>query len=227
MDPASAIGISFLAGLLTPLGALCVLPLYPGYLAYLANQVGGRDNRTLLFQFSLVVTAGLILSFLVIGFIFIWLLKSSVTAAMGIISVAAFVLLAGVSICLIAGLDPGRFIPAPRRVHTQKPYSNALLFGLFFGLIIFPCNPAPIILLFALSVNAAGFLENIAILISFCFGIAIPILLVSIIPAATNSDVIHVLTTHRRVINLGCGLLMLLIALYYLIFVFHLIDLWI
>ena len=225
LDPVSSAGISFLAGLLAPLGAVCVLPLYPGYLAWLANQAGEGNDRTLLFRFSLVVTAGIIFTFFIIGLIFTWLLRSSVSAAIGIISMIAFVILAGASICLIADIDLSKTIPSPKMLHPVGPYKNALLFGLFFGLIILPCNPAPVILLFALSVNAADFLENIVILFAFCIGITIPVLLISLIPAATNFRLVRVLTTYRRTINIACGIFMLALALYYLVWVFHLPEL--
>jgi len=221
LDPLPAVGIAFIAGLLAPLGAVCVLPLYPGYLAWLANQVGEGTHRTLLIRFSLVVTTGIIVAFFVVGFIFTWLLRSSVSAAIGIISMTAFVILAGASICLIVGIDLSRVIPATKILHPVGPYQNALVFGLFFGLIILPCNPAPIILLFALSVNAADFLENLFILIAFCIGIAIPVLLISLIPVATNYRLVQTLTTHRRILNVACGLFMLVLALYYLVWVFH------
>jgi cytochrome c-type biogenesis protein len=225
MDVVSAAGISFLAGLFAPLGAVCVLPLYPGFLAWLTNQAGEGDGRTLLFRFALIVTTGLIFSFLTIGLFFTWLLRTSVSAAIGIISMVAFLILAGVSICLIADIDLSRIFHTPGVLHRTGPYQNALLFGLFFGLIILPCNPAPIILLFALSANAADFFENIVILVSFCVGIAIPVLLISIIPAATNYRLIRALTANRRKINLLCGLFMLVLALYYLFWVFHLPEL--
>ena len=51
MDPVSAAGISFLAGLFAPLGAVCVLPLYPGFLAWLANQAGEGDEQDVAFSF--------------------------------------------------------------------------------------------------------------------------------------------------------------------------------
>jgi cytochrome c-type biogenesis protein len=225
VDPVSAAGISFLAGLLAPLGAVCVLPLYPGYLAWLANQAGDGNDRTLHFRFSLVVTAGIIFAFFVVGFIVTWLLRSSLSTAIGIISMLAFIILAGASICLIADIDLSRIIPSPKVLHPGGPYRNALIFGLFFGMIMLPCNPAPIILLFALSVNAADILENLVVLIAFCIGIAIPVLLISIIPAATNSRLVRSLTTHRRSINVLCGLFMLVLALYYLLWVFHLPEL--
>jgi cytochrome c-type biogenesis protein len=225
MDTVSAAGISFLAGLFAPLGAVCVLPLYPGFLAWMANQAGEGDGRMLLFRFALIVTTGLIFSFLTIGLFFTWLLRTSMSEAIGIISMIAFLFLAGASICLIADIDLSRIIRTPGVLHHRRPYQNALLFGLFFGLIILPCNPAPIILLFALSVNAADFFENIIILVAFCVGIAIPVLLISLIPAATNYSLVRTITANRRKINFVCGLFMLVLALYYLFWVFHLQEL--
>lgn len=225
VDPVSAAGVAFLAGLLAPLGAVCVLPLYPGYLAWLANQVGDGNDRTLPFRFSLVVTAGIIFAFFVVGFIVTWVLRSSLSTAIGIVSMVAFVVLAGASICLIADIDLSWLIPSSKMLHPAGPYRNALIFGLFFGLIMLPCNPAPIILLFALSMNAADVLENLVVLIAFCIGIALPVLLISLLPAATNNRLVRFLTTHRRGINVVCGLFMLALALYYLFWVFHLPEL--
>jgi len=225
VDPVSTAGIAFPAGLLAPLGAVCVLPLYPGYLAWLANQVGDGNDRTLPFRFSLVVTAGIIFAFSVVGFIVTWVLRSSLSTAIGIVSMVAFIVLAGASICLIADIDLSRLIPSPKMLHSVGPYRNALISGLFFGLIMLPCNPAPIILLFALSMNAADVLENLAVLIAFCIGIALPVLLISLIPAATNTRLVRFLTTHTRGINVACGLFMLVLALYYLLWVSHLPEL--
>ena len=73
--------------------------------------------------------------------------------------------------------------------------------------------------------NAADFFENIVILVAFCVGIAIPVLLISLIPAATNYRLVRALTANRRKINLVCGLFMLVLALYYLFWVFHLPEL--
>lgn len=215
-------GLAFIAGLLAPLGAICVLPLYPGYLSWLANQVGEKDDKTLHFKFSLIVIVGLIFSFLITGLVFTWFLKASVSAAIGTISMIAFVILAVVSACLILDIDLTAIIPSPKLLHPVNPYQGALLFGLFFGLVILPCNPAPVILLFALSINASDFLENILILVMFCIGIAIPVLLISIIPAVSNSDLAGFMKTNRRVINTGCGIFMLFLSLYYLFWVFEL-----
>jgi cytochrome c-type biogenesis protein len=67
--------ISFLAGLYTPLGAMCVLPLYPGYLAFLAGRTKTGGGRTL--TLGLAVTAGVLLAMFSFGLLFVAILKMS------------------------------------------------------------------------------------------------------------------------------------------------------
>jgi cytochrome c-type biogenesis protein len=220
MDLLSGTLLSFLAGLLTPTGAVCVLPLYPGYLVYLAGKAGENDNRKKFFTFSLVVIAGIIFSLFCTGFVVIYLLRESVNAVAGIVSMAAFTILALVSMMLIAGFNFGRYLPSPGIIHTGSAYMEAFIFGMFFGLIILPCNPAPIILLFAISTTAISYLENSIFLVAFSLGLAIPIIGLSLIPAVSSGHFIRLLTGHRRAIQFFCGVFMLIISLYYLIMMF-------
>ena len=36
---------AFVLGFLTPLTAVCVLPLYPAFLIYLSNQIAQKENQ--------------------------------------------------------------------------------------------------------------------------------------------------------------------------------------
>jgi len=63
------------AGLFAPLGAVCVLPLYPGFLAYLASVTTGkkksdREISKQIIKLGWMVTAGVITSMFLIGLIF-------------------------------------------------------------------------------------------------------------------------------------------------------------
>jgi len=52
---------AFTLGLLTPLGAVCVLPLYPGFLAFLSKQASGNSsNRKAIMLSGAYVTAALL-----------------------------------------------------------------------------------------------------------------------------------------------------------------------
>ena len=64
--------ISFIAGVFAPIGAVCVLPLYPGFLSYLASKVSGNEKeaKKQIIKLGWLVTLGIVLSMFLIGLIF-------------------------------------------------------------------------------------------------------------------------------------------------------------
>jgi cytochrome c-type biogenesis protein len=216
MDLAVTWWLSFLAGVFTPLGAVCVLPLYPGFIAHLAARLTGESSRSTILLLGFLVTAGMILSMLIAGFIFITLFQRSFSEIIQVLSPLAFILLAGISICLIAGIDIGSCIPSNCLPVIQSPLASAFVFGFFFGMLALPCNPGPIIVLFALSLNTSGYLENLVSFILFGIGMALPLIVLTAITASRSQTVIGFLTKNSIRINRVAGVLMLVIAVYYL-----------
>jgi cytochrome c-type biogenesis protein len=212
--------ISFLAGLFAPLGAVCVLPLYPGFLAYLSSKLSGKESKNTIMMFGVIVTLGVITSMLIFGLIFTKLLQVSLTRAIGIISPIAFGILTLVSLLLIFNIDFGRFFPKTHAPVLKNPYLSSFIFGLFFGAIVLPCNPASLIVLFAVSTSTISFVTNFLNFVLFGIGMALPLLIFAIISATKSQQVIGFLTSHKRIINLVAGIIMFIISLYYLIFVF-------
>jgi cytochrome c-type biogenesis protein len=213
--------ISFLAGLFAPLVAVCVLPLYPGFLAYLAGQLSEENESKLLIILGFIVTAGIISSMFIFGLIFTVILQESLTMAIGIISPIAFGILALVSLLMIFNIDFGKLFPKIRAPVTKNPLLTSFVFGFFFGAIVLPCNPASLVVLFAVSASTASFILNLFNFILFGIGMALPLLVFAFISAAKSQIVIGFLTKQKRLINLIAGIIMLGISLYYLIFVFR------
>lgn len=211
--------LSFLAGLYTPLGAMCVLPLYPGYLAFLAAQAS-KKKRVSTLLLGIAVTAGVIGAMLAFGIIFVSILEVSTGLVIGYLGPVVYLLLAIMSVGMILGVDIGRIFPAIHSPEAKTPWATACLFGAFFGLIALPCNPASIILLFALSTTTVDFLANFINFVIFGIGMATPLLLLSAISIDANRRAVSFLARYHGPINRVAGVLMLLVALYYLIFVF-------
>jgi cytochrome c-type biogenesis protein len=215
--------ISFLAGLFAPLGAVCVLPLYPGFLSYLASQVTSKENKNnkkRIVMFGVIITLGVVLSMFLFGLIFTFFLQESLTKSIGIISPIAFGILTIISLLLIFNFDLGRFVPQLHAPVKKNPYLSSLIFGLFFGLIVLPCNPASLAVLFAVSTSATEFIINLLNFVVFGFGMGLPLLIFALISAAKSKVIIGFLSTRKRIINLIAGIIMLVISLYYLVFVF-------
>ena len=161
------IATAFILGLLTPLTAACVLPLYPGFLAFLSNQIPSRfrvesaRNKTLA-MLGLVVSAGVILFMFLLGLLFTTIFQVSLTKIIGIVSPIAFGILVIISLILIFDIDLGKFIPKYNLpLIKNKPILSAFLFGLFFGAIVVPCNPTFIAALFARAATITDYATNI------------------------------------------------------------------
>lgn len=228
----SNLGIAFLAGLFAPIAAVCVLPLYPGFLSYLAGQLSKKqtldpieqpvDNTKKQFIIlGIIVTLGVIVSMFIFGLIFTSLLQESLTMAIGIVSPIAFGILAVISFLLIFNVDFGKIFPKLHAPVTKNPILTSFVFGLFFGAIVLPCNPASLVVLFAVSTSVTSFVINLLNFIVFGIGMALPLLVFAIVSSTKSTAIISWLSTHKRKINLVAGLIMLGISLYYLIFVFR------
>jgi cytochrome c-type biogenesis protein len=215
-------GTAFVLGLLTPLGAICVLPIYPGFLVYLTNQLSGKEpGRATIMLFALTITGGVVLFMLLLGLIFTTVFEVSLTGVIEVVSPIAFGVLIVISLLLIFNVDVGRFLPKAHTPVTRNPWLSAFVFGFFFGAIVVPCNPLFIAALFTRTVSVAGFVANLFRFLFFGLGISAPLLVLAAISSAATDAIINFLSKYKRWINLTAGLIMFGISLYYLIFVFR------
>jgi len=226
---------AFLLGLVTPLGAICVLPIYPGFLVYLSSQISGAEtSRKTIFLFGVIITSGVVLFMLLLGLVFTTILQVSLTNIVQIVSPIAFGILLLISLVLIyvgiLGLVTGRemdiwrFLPKGRALVVGNPWVTAFLYGFFFGAIVIPCNPGFIAILFARAVSTVDFAQNILRFLFFGVGVGFPLLVLAGISSTATDAIIKFLTNHGKWVNLTAGLIMLSISLYYLIFVFRIFD---
>lgn len=216
---------TFIAGLITPLTAVCVLPLYPGFLSFLSSQVDPNNvESNLLKKLGLLVASGVLCFMALFGIIFSGFLKVSLNNVIGIISPIAFGVLSILSIMLIFDFDFSRLIPKINTPESKNPKLNAFLFGFFFGAIVLPCSPATIAPLFAISLLSTGFLKNVLLFIAFGVGMTLPLLLISFLPKTTSQGFVKYFTYHKTWINRTAGIIMLIISMYYLIYVFNILG---
>ena len=216
---ASPVG-TFLAGLATPLGAVCVLPLYPGFLAYLSNQRG----ETSVARLGVYVTAGVLLFMGAVGLLFSTVLQRSLTGVIGVVSPVAFGLLAVLGVVLLLGGDVSRWVPDVEPPTSRHPRLSALGYGFFFGAIVIPCNPAFVALLFARALLLQDPVGSIAHFLAFGLGMAAPLLAFALVSERWSRRVLGVLTAHRGAVNRLSGAAVLGVAVYYLVVVFGIVP---
>jgi len=190
---------SFVLGLLTPLTAVCVLPLYPAFLAFLSNKFSQEDaNKKTYALFGVVIVLGVLVFMILLGLLFTTILQKSLTNVIGIVSPIAFGILGIISIFLIFNFDFSRFLPKINVKTSDNPLKSAFVFGFFFGAIVIPCNPGFIAAFFARALLIDNFVSSMVSFLSFGLGLGAPLLVFSLASAQWSSSIIGFLTRHKR-----------------------------
>lgn len=215
---------SFLLGLATPLTAACVLPLYPGFISYLTKQFDGSETRKTYAMFGGLAAAGVISFMLILGIVFTTLIQTSLTAVTQIVSPIAFTALGLLSLPLIFGRSFESLIPSFDAPSFEDPLKNAFGFGFFFGAIVLPCNPGYIAVFLARATLFSSPISGLSNFLLFGLGIGFPLIAFSAVSSAKSREVIDFLKKYEKRINQGSGLLMLSISVYYLFFVFKILN---
>lgn len=218
MNLLADVATSFSLGLATPLSAVCVIPLYPAFLAFLSNQ---DDDAPSIVTLGSLVAVGVIGFMAGIGLLFTTLLESSLTATIELISIPAFGLLAVFGVVLLADLHPQARLPTIEPPQTEYPSLSALGYGAFFGAIVLPCNPGFISLFFARAFLFSDPVASVANFGAFGVGMATPLLAFAVVSEPKRDWVLGVLTGNRRTVNAVTGAILLAISVYYLLFVFE------
>jgi len=222
VDPLSAWWLAFLAGVYAPLSSPCVLPLYPGFLSFLAGNRGdsGESRGRSLLALGIVVACGVLISMLAVGVIFTAVVQVSLSRFLSVLSPFAFLVLAAFSVMLILDIDFSRYMRGISAPRSGRPVVDAFLMGLFFGIVILPCNAAAPVALLAIGTTVPGFLANLGSFFAFGIGMSLPLLAFAALSEVKSREVLSWLSRHRRAVRAMAGALMLGISIYYLALVF-------
>jgi cytochrome c-type biogenesis protein len=209
---ADSILTSIFLGILAT-GSPCVLPLYPGFLAYLSGgqqALAGSKGRYLLGFF---VLAGVLVMMLALGGL-IALLSVSIGSALSIAIPLADVLIVALGVMLIFDRNPFKRLPQIQVPVLSHPYVNAFLYGLLYGPIALPCSGPLVVGIFALSFTAEEAIGKLAVFLWFGLGFGLPLLLLSFLAGASQRWITRQFAIHSRAINLIGGFLLVGIGIY-------------
>ncbi|WP_437184124.1 cytochrome c biogenesis CcdA family protein [Subtercola boreus] len=204
-----AIPIAMLAGLVS-FASPCVLPLVPGYLAYVGglSEPGARSNRRR-------VLLGI--SLFVLGFSLVFVAASTLFGALGVWLLVwgeVITRVLGVVVILLGLVFIGQFSFFQRTFKTTwRPatgLAGAPILGIVFGLGWTPCIGPTLGAIQALSLTGGSAWNGAILGLFYCFGLGVPFLLVAL---GLNwvTQTISFLKRHIRVINIlgGVGLVVI------------------
>ena len=200
---------SMLLGLLATTSP-CVLPLYPGFLAYLSGQRDLGKNKYFL---GLFVLAGVLTMMLALGGL-IALLAIPIGSVLVYLLPLADLLILILGFLLLFDRNPFKTLPQIQAPVLSHPYGNAYVYGLLYGPIALPCSGPMVVSIFALSFTVGEALTQVWTFLWFGLGLGIPLLILSFFSAVFQRKLTLWFAQHSRAINLVGGMLLIGVAIY-------------
>ena len=213
---ALALPIALLAGLVA-FASPCVLPLVPGYLAYVGGFAGSAEKSVRGARQRGRLLGGVAL--FVLGFSVVFITLNVVAAAAGALLIPWLGLItriAGGLLILMGLIFIGQFRLLQRdfkpQWRTTTGLAGAPLLGIVFGLGWAPCIGPTLAAVLSFSMGSGNAWRGVLLGVVYCIGLGIPFLLVALgLNWVTGS--VAWLKRHIRVINIVGGSFLILIGL--------------
>ncbi len=209
---------AFTAGLVSFFSP-CILPILPAYLSWIGGQTAGELTETS----RKGINRGLLISssFFILGFSLVFSLMGAAASSLGNILVEYKTILLRVMGVLIflMGLHTAqilkfRFMYYEKRLKVKRRggYAGSFLIGLGFGLGWSPCIGPFLAGALVLAANSSRVWEGISILFVYSMGIALPLLLASLV----TGEFIAWASRNRKIlvyIERGAGIILCLLGI--------------
>ena len=200
---------AFLLGNAAILTNVCMLPLYPGLIAYMAGAGEGRRSSGWI---GVCVLAGVLSLMLLIGWL-LYVLQASFGAVLPWLLPAIHLIVGVMGVLMLTGRNPFRRLSASRAPVLRNTYLTAYAYGLLLAPMTLPCV-GPVVLS-AFLLGAGGTQELAASLLYFlAFGLGFgwPLIVLPFLALPFQRRFTRWTTNHYRVLTAASGALLLAIG---------------
>ncbi len=206
---------AFILGNAAILTNVCILPLYPGLIAFMvgtgATDERGRQARQWL---GLLVLAGVLTLMMVVGWL-LYLLQASFGAILPVLLPILYGVVIVMGGLMVSGRNPFQSLSTAQAPTLRNPYLMAYLYGLLLGPMTLPC--AGPIVVSAFLIGAGSFSQlagSLAYFVAFGLGFGWPLVLLPFIAQPFQRQFTQWTTRHYRGLTVASGLLLLGIGIF-------------
>lgn len=160
---------AFLLGNQAILTNVCLLPLYPGLIAFLAGNSSNERIKEGGRWLGLLVLAGVLSMMLLVGFL-LYIFSRSFGDVLPVLLPIVYGLVIVFGLMMLAGFNPFARLSAVQTPVLSNPYATAYMYGLLLGPMTLPCTGPVITSAFVLGVDNFGFLAD-GLLYFLAFGL--------------------------------------------------------
>ena len=211
MDLGTVFVVPFLAGIASA-ASPCLLPLYPGFLAYLSG--GGTEGRSLpAWPLGFLVLGGVLTAMLGVGLV-LAVVGASSASVVGYLVPVVDGLLVAIGLLLLADRNPFARLPQAPIPLLRDPFAGAYVYGLLLGPVALPCAGPFLVTIFVISVGLADAAPRVFTFLVYGLGFGLPLLALSFLAGARRQWLASQVARRHTVINRALGTLLVVVGLY-------------
>jgi cytochrome c-type biogenesis protein len=202
----------FAAGLASA-ASPCLLPLYPGFLAYLSANAGALAGRRASGLLGLLILAGLLTTMVALGLALFAISVPVGRVASYLVPVIDGLLLA-LGVLLIIGRNPFNRLPGMRVPLVANPYGQAYVYGVMLGPLALPCAGPFLAALLAVSVGFGDAVARVGTFVVFGLGFGLPLVLLSLLAGTRQRAIVRFVLERHRAIEVVAGVVLIAVAIW-------------
>lgn len=200
--------ITFLEGIISFVSP-CMLPMLPIYISYFAGDADKPQSKRILWR-SISFVIGFSLVFCSLG-VFAGTLGGFLTKHQTIVNIVCGV------IVILFGLSYLEIIPLPflkgmKNGRSVNDVISAFVFGLIYSVSLTPCVGAFLGSAIMLASASGSGLQGFVLLLVYSAGLGIPFILSAVLIDRLN-NIFGYIKRHYRVINIVCGIFLIIVGL--------------
>ncbi len=204
----------FVFGSASILTTACLLPLYPGLIAFLAGNAQNERTRRATPFLGVLVLAGILTTMMALGF-FLNLLSSSTQDVLPVLLPLVYGIVIVFGGLMIFGRNPFAKMQTIQAPMMKNPYVTAYVYGLLFGPMTIPCTGPIILSAFALgAVDNSLFVDQMIYFFGVGLGFGWPMVLLPLMAMPLQRRLVGVLTKNHVTLDRVAGLLLIAVGIF-------------
>lgn len=191
---------------------VCMLPLYPGLIAFLAGTAD--KQRGSIRWLGFVVLLGILSLMILLGAV-LYALQSNFANVLPLVLPIVYALVIILGLLMIFGRNPFKRLTTLQTPVVNHPAAGAYVYGLLLGPMTLPCTGPVILSAFVLGAAGGGSLASeLAYFIAFGLGFGWPLVLLPFLAAPLQRNFTRWAASNVMVLNRVSGLLLVAIGLF-------------
>lgn len=209
---------AFLLGNSAILTNVCILPLYPGLMAFLAGQANNEKAQKATRWLGILVLAGILTLMTLVGLI-LYLFQQSFGAILPVLLPAIYAVVILLGLLMLSGRNPFARLTASQTPVLSNPYAGAYVYGLLLGPMTLPCAGPIVVSAFLLGAGSFGGLaSSLAYFFAFGLGFGWPLVLLPFAAAPLQRRFTRWMTQNYGLLTRLSGALLVLIGIWGIIY---------